>query len=65
MLTQTIENINSATTKETELVFLYKSDILFYGGMNQRREKILTRVIDALHRAHGYKVLVVNQVFGD
>ena len=43
----------------------YKSDILFYGGMNPRREKILTHVIDALHRAHGYKVIVVNQVFGD
>ena len=42
-----------------------KSDILFYGRMNPRREKILTRVIDALHRVHGYKVLVINQVFGD
>ena len=43
----------------------YKSDILFYGGINPRREKILKHAIDTLHRAHGYKVMVVNQVFGD
>jgi len=44
---------------------MYKSDILFYGGMNPRRLKILSQIIDPLQKGHGYKLTVVNQVFGE
>ena len=43
----------------------YKSDILFYGGMNPRRLKILSQIMDPLQKGHGYKIIIVNQVFGE
>ena len=43
----------------------YKSDILFYGGMNHRRERILSQIMKPLQNGHGYKIIIVNRVFGD
>ena len=43
----------------------YKSDILFYGGMNPRRERILSLIIDPLQKIYGYKVMILNHVFGE
>lgn len=43
----------------------YKSDILFYGGMNPRRDRILSQIMDPLQRVYGYKIMIVNRVFGE
>jgi hypothetical protein len=44
----------------------YKSDILFYGSTNPRRERILTRLTQTLHRrGHAYNVRSVSRLFGD
>ena len=46
-------------------LYKYKSDILFYGGMNPRRERILSQIMDPLQKGHGYKIIIINRVFGD
>lgn len=43
----------------------YKSDILFYGGINSRRERILSQIMNPLQLGHGYKIIIVNHTFGD
>lgn len=44
----------------------YMSDILFYGSANPRRERILTRLAQTLHRrGHAYNVRSVSRLFGD
>lgn len=40
-------------------------DILFYGGMNARRECILKHIINRLQTGYGIKITVVNRVFGE
>jgi hypothetical protein len=44
----------------------YHSDILFYGSINPRRERIVTQLTQTLkHRGYGYSVRVLNRAFGD
>jgi len=40
-------------------------DILFYGGINSRRESILKHIMGRLQTDYGIKVMVVNRVFGE
>jgi hypothetical protein len=40
-------------------------DILFYGGINARRESILKLIMGQLQTGHGIKITVVNRVFGE
>lgn len=44
----------------------HRSDILFYGSMNPRRERILTRLAETLgQRGHNYNIQVLTRAFGD
>lgn len=44
----------------------YRSDILFYGSMNERRERILTQLRNRVLQHRGdCTMLVINRVFGD
>ena len=62
----TSELISSSMRQNTcASMYNYKSDILFYGGMNPRRERILSQIMDPLQKGHGYKIIIVNRVFGD
>ena len=40
-------------------------DILFYGGINSRRESILKHITGRLQTDYGIKIMVVNRVFGE
>ena len=53
------------TTIMMPVTNVYPIDILFYGGINSRRESILKHVTSRLQTDYGIKITVVTRVFGD
>ena len=65
ILVPPIYNQDHQTQIGTMMPDMSPIDILFYGGMNARRESILKHIADRLQLGCGARITVVNRVFGD